>query len=382
MANPANDAQNFFNAHAAAQLAILPQFSNKLSDDKFTAAQWLAKVINHKEGAQWNDAQTITHVRNAFRGPLIDWFDSIQALGVDIRVWDEIQARFETDFEAAPSASSIVYKITEIKQADHEDVNEYFSRSIKTMIEFKSKIDPNQFVLPPVALTQAHSALYEALPEACRVAVTTHIRNASTEKTLDNVSAILITAGLKSELRTEILKRNYTTLREIKDAALKAERLKKEKPLKSNGSSVNEINEQDPEIDAVNNRGNFQNNYRGNNSKSRGAYPPARGGYKGPPNNRGAPPANQSRGAFKGNRGNPNNRGGQNQNKGENNDKENCKYCKKPGHSVERCFKLQAKKASMEVNNEDEYHEDQEQTPDSDSTISSVYNTHSKAKNQ
>jgi hypothetical protein len=45
-------------------LAILPQFSNQLSDDKFTAAQWLAKVINHKEGTQWNDAQTITHVRN------------------------------------------------------------------------------------------------------------------------------------------------------------------------------------------------------------------------------------------------------------------------------------------------------------------------------
>ncbi len=142
MANPADNAQNFFNAHAAAQLVIFPKFSNKLSDDKFTAAQWLAKVINHKEGAWWNDAQTITHVRNAFPGPLLDWFDSIQALGVDIRIWDQIQARFKIDFEAAPSASSVVYKITEIKQAGHEDVNEYVSKSIKTMIEFKSQIDP------------------------------------------------------------------------------------------------------------------------------------------------------------------------------------------------------------------------------------------------
>jgi hypothetical protein len=62
MANPADTSQSFFNAHAAAQLAILPQFSNKLSDDKFTAAQWLTKVINHKEGAQWNDAQN-NHMR-------------------------------------------------------------------------------------------------------------------------------------------------------------------------------------------------------------------------------------------------------------------------------------------------------------------------------
>jgi hypothetical protein len=73
------------------------------------------------------------------------------------------------------------------------------------------------------------------------------------------VSAILITAGLKSELRTEILKNNYITLREIKDAALKAERLRKEKPIKTN-NSLNEINEQESEIDAVNNRASFQNN--------------------------------------------------------------------------------------------------------------------------
>jgi hypothetical protein len=28
-----------------------PQFYNKLTEDKFTSAQWLAKVMNHKEGA-------------------------------------------------------------------------------------------------------------------------------------------------------------------------------------------------------------------------------------------------------------------------------------------------------------------------------------------
>jgi hypothetical protein len=53
---PADNAQNFFTAHGAAQFAILQQLSNKLSEDKFTAAQWLAKVVNHNKGAQWNDA--------------------------------------------------------------------------------------------------------------------------------------------------------------------------------------------------------------------------------------------------------------------------------------------------------------------------------------
>jgi hypothetical protein len=49
---------------------------------------------------------------------------------------------------------------------------------------------------------------------------------------LENVSAILITAGLKFELRTEILKNNYVILIEIKDAALKAERLRKKTQLR------------------------------------------------------------------------------------------------------------------------------------------------------
>ena len=54
-------AQAFMNKHATAQLAVLPYFSNKNTEDQFTPAQWLQKVISHKEAAQWTDAQTITH---------------------------------------------------------------------------------------------------------------------------------------------------------------------------------------------------------------------------------------------------------------------------------------------------------------------------------
>jgi hypothetical protein len=64
---PTDNAQNVCNTQAAAQLAIQPQFSNKLSEGKFTEALGLAKVVNHKEGAQWNDSQTVSHVRNAFK---------------------------------------------------------------------------------------------------------------------------------------------------------------------------------------------------------------------------------------------------------------------------------------------------------------------------
>jgi hypothetical protein len=68
-----------------------------------------------------------------------------------------------------PTASAVVYKITEIKQADHEDVNDYQSRGIKIMMEFKSKIDQNRFVLPCVELTAGQSGTYEAVPKTSKL---------------------------------------------------------------------------------------------------------------------------------------------------------------------------------------------------------------------
>ena len=86
MAAAANAQQLFFKAQAAAQLTALPTFSNIFNNDNYTPTQWLIKVINHKAGAAWSDEQTITYVRNTFRGDLIDWFDSQTALGTDIAV--------------------------------------------------------------------------------------------------------------------------------------------------------------------------------------------------------------------------------------------------------------------------------------------------------
>ena len=68
------------NAKAAAQLAVLPHFSNTNTEHQFTPAKWLQKVISHKEAAQWTDAQTISHFRNALRGTstsALNWFNSL-----------------------------------------------------------------------------------------------------------------------------------------------------------------------------------------------------------------------------------------------------------------------------------------------------------------
>ena len=119
---------------------MLPTFSNVFKGDNFTPTQWLQKVINHKTGAAWRDVQTITHVRNAFRGNLIDWFDSLSALGIDTAVWNNVKTALEIDFRAANSITSVVQKIPGIKQMEKETVIQYFSKAIKTMEEFKTYV--------------------------------------------------------------------------------------------------------------------------------------------------------------------------------------------------------------------------------------------------
>ena len=89
--------------------------------------------------------------------------------------------------------------------------------------------------------------------------------------TLNQLSNLLITAGLKPSLRMEILKRENLTLPGIKDLALKYENLQAEKPVKNgNSSTINATdytNEDDEEEDV--NAVRFQNSFRGNNNRGR-----------------------------------------------------------------------------------------------------------------
>ena len=53
---------------------------------------------------------------------MIDWFDGLKPIKVDITVWANIQRVFKVDFEAAPTASSVENRISTIKQGEHESV--------------------------------------------------------------------------------------------------------------------------------------------------------------------------------------------------------------------------------------------------------------------
>ena len=390
-------AQFFNNALATSQLAVLPTFSNRKNEDKYNPAQWLQKILNHRDGTEWTDQQFITHVRNALRGDMIDWFDGLKPMKVDTTVWANIQRIFEVDFEAAPTASSVVNRIPTIKQGDQESVVMYISRSLKIMEEFKTKIDHTQFTTPALVLVDgeagfAGQAAYQALPAAFKAALDLHCRRHTTDQALDNVGVILMTSGLKPDLRAEVLKRDVplVTVADIKAVALKSERLQQEKQSKSapkaNGSHS---------IDAI-------SSTRGNNSRGRGGSRGEHSGYQQGPSGQQQQQQQHSsqqtqRGAQRGGRGRGQpSRGGQGGANGaqathSQDTRPKCVFCGMKNHPTDKCFKLldHVKKgeAAKRVNQveptqqqEDQY-EEEEFYEENSEPISAIYSRKYQSKN-
>jgi hypothetical protein len=205
-------AQALVNAQHQVNLAALPSFSDNVKEDKYIAAQWLQKVLLHRQAAAWTDDQIITYVRNA-----------------------EIQTRFKIDIRAKHTPTSVVAKLPEVKQAADENVNNYFNRGNKILWELKSNIDPTMLTIPEIILPDAEAAAWEAIHENTRNGIIHHVQLHSVAKSLECYNVLIITAGLKPSLKAKILGADLTRMAEIKDLALKTEQLEEEKKTKTNG---------------------------------------------------------------------------------------------------------------------------------------------------
>jgi len=343
MADHQDQQQQIINAQQAVQLAVLPPFSNKPGEDKFTATQWLQKVLLHKAGATWTDRQAITHFRNALRGNVIDWFDTLADFGVDTTVWEHIQKSFEIDYHAKPTTTSIVSQLPEINQKSEESTNEYFARAMKILAELKRQVNPNNIVIAPLALAADQEALWTAIPEATRNLITSHTREQAAKAACDVFIATILTSGLKPHIRSKILEKGLTNPLEIKKAAANIEMLDNEKKPKAIAPIQNE-----DEVDAV----KFgQNRFRQNNQNQSGGN-----GYK---NNGGTQQIQNQQ-----NRQTQQNGNQQQQQNGGKKKKQTCTHCKKYGHPVEKCFvkypHLRTKKVNDMEEDEEEPQEERE----------------------
>ncbi len=70
--------------------------------------------------------QTLTHFRNALRGEVLRWYNALPLLDVENLNWVNDKTQFEQDSRAAPSISSVIQKLPEIRQ---KTMNQLFSMS-------------------------------------------------------------------------------------------------------------------------------------------------------------------------------------------------------------------------------------------------------------
>ena len=122
-----------------AQLSMLPTFANDAWEDKSSATEWLQKLMNNRQGAGWTDLQTITHFRNALRGEVLKWYNALPLMDIINLDWQVVKSRFEIDYKASPTVSSVIHKLPEIRQKDNETLNQYVSRCAEILIELKAK---------------------------------------------------------------------------------------------------------------------------------------------------------------------------------------------------------------------------------------------------
>ena len=346
-----------------AQLTALPTFSNRIQEDKWTASEWLEKVIINKNGGEWTEIQTITYFRNALRGNAVSWYNSIATLNSTREItWDLIKRNFETDFRAAPTTTSIICKLTEIKQKDSEDVNEYYNRVMPILIDLKSTFGSQTAVVLP--LNAAQTLELNALAQAFKTKIFRQYREAISEQNFVQMAGYHLMAGFKPKIRADLMDstENMGTLYAMKLAALKCE-LKFEEITKSpNGTNgaigngmekllahigVNEINEYngpsyEDEIEAINSKwkrrqGSSQTST--NQPKCSHCHKPGHTVDKCWAKN-GKPNQNQSSG------------------KPGATDKK-CTFCHMTNHTVDNCFKLlkaeRIRKEQGKVNQVDEY---------------------------
>jgi hypothetical protein len=184
-------------------LATLPAFSNSVKENQYTAAQWLQKVLLHRQAAAWNDEQIIAHFRNSLKDKVINWFDSLPALNVSQHVSQEIQTRFEINYKAKATATSIVAKLPEVKQAADESVNDYFSRATQILWELKSNIDPTLIEIQDVVLPADEAAIWTAVNQDIRNRVINHVRAQASARSCEQYNAIILAAGFKPSIKNQ-----------------------------------------------------------------------------------------------------------------------------------------------------------------------------------
>ncbi len=206
-------------------LSRLPLWSNA-RESAFTAEQWVERIDRARTAGPWDAATTMSYVFNALRGDALTWFDALPTLGYQQDNWDNFKEAFLRTYGTTRTVRTAALNLTDLRQGATEPATRYISRVIKVISDIQS-MAPANLPIPAAPWTAPVLAVngFVALTDAQKDTQARLLLSAGAKDAYHRIGMQLFIAGLRPQLRTELMKSNPNTMREAFDAVIDAEKI-------------------------------------------------------------------------------------------------------------------------------------------------------------
>jgi len=243
-------AQALLEAQRQVELGKIPLWHGEVTKDAFTAEQWIERITNCRNTANWNDQATIGYMYQALRGRAIHWFNNAKFRRVDMAVWQAVRDDFLKVYQPSKTIRSTIANL-EVKQGANENVCDYASRVTIVVTDLYSIIEDyvhpadNELFGGGIAAIDAVGDLAQGVRRAAHDA----IRLIGEDRVIQLIAVNLFVAGLKQHIRQKMVVRRYATFSAAFDAAMNLEvQLSEPKRNATVLALENDINEGDDEF--------------------------------------------------------------------------------------------------------------------------------------
>jgi hypothetical protein len=219
--------QQLINAGRQLDLARIPIWSG-VKDAVFTPEQWIDRIEKAKgnNAGNWTNDTTMSYVYNALRGDALIWFEALPTLGYDNTAWDDFKAAFLRTYGTTRTARTAALNLAEVRQGGSEPAARYITRVIKIVADIRA-LAPANLPVPNNPYEDDIRGLvgWGALDNAIKQRNIQTLMQAGAQDAYNRLGMQLFIAGLRPNIRVELMKANPGTIREAFDAALDAEKI-------------------------------------------------------------------------------------------------------------------------------------------------------------
>ena len=210
-----------------ADLAKLPIFSGIKNTDTFTCEQWIERINRARAASNWTEAQTMSFVFNALRGPALAWFDTLRRSGVDRDNWVAFRQAFLAAYSTSRTPRTTIVHLADLQQGQAESVVNFYTRVVKAVDELEALVPGGAVPLPATVFPPTFTAVpaFVALPAADKTAAAAALVAHGATFAFNHMALNLFISNLRPFLRDELLKAPPATLYEAFQQATALEKI-------------------------------------------------------------------------------------------------------------------------------------------------------------